>query len=104
MISRIWRGWTTPQNADFYEQVLKAEIIPGILAKDVAGLERIELFRRSIGDEVEFMTIMWFRSLDAVVAFAGADYETAVVPEAARRVLARFDAKSQHYDVKAQRQ
>jgi hypothetical protein len=35
---------------------------------------------------------MWFDCRDAVRSFAGDDHERAVVPEAARAVLARFDA------------
>jgi antibiotic biosynthesis monooxygenase (ABM) superfamily enzyme len=103
MISRIWHGWTEPGNADAYEALLKSEIFPGILAKKVAGFRRIELFRRPAGSEVEFVTVMWFDSLDAVKAFAGEDHETAYVPDKARAVLKRFDARSQHYEVREQR-
>ena len=99
MIARLWHGWTTPENADAYETLLKTQIFPGILARRIAGFSKIELLRRTIGDEVEFITIMRFSSLDAIKAFAGADYETAVVPPAARAVLSRFGAKSQHYEV-----
>ncbi|MCA8908932.1 MAG: hypothetical protein KDA49_14990 [Rhodospirillaceae bacterium] len=106
MIARVWHGWTTPDNADRYETLLKTEIFPGILAKNVAGFRHIELFRRDRPaegggeDEVEFVTVMWFDSLEAVEAFAGADYETAYVPAAARQVLKRFDARSAHYDIR----
>ena len=100
MIGRIWHGWTKTENADRYERLLKEEIFPGIADKKVSGYQGIQLFRRPIdGDEVEFVTIMWFDSLDAVRAFAGADHEVAVVPEKARRLLARFDARSAHYEV-----
>lgn len=101
MITRVWHGWTTPENADPYEALLRAEIFPGILAKRVAGFERIELFRRDLGPEVEFVTVMWFTSLAAVKAFAGADHEAAYVPAPARAVLTRFDERSQHYEVRA---
>lgn len=30
MICRIWRGWTTPDNADAYERVVRGQVIPGI--------------------------------------------------------------------------
>ncbi|MBV8792123.1 MAG: antibiotic biosynthesis monooxygenase [Pseudolabrys sp.] len=103
MISRIWRGWTAPQNADIYEALLRNEIFPGILARRIAGFRRIELFRAPAGDEVEFVTVMWFDSIEDVKAFAGADYETAVVPPKARAVLKRFDPRSQHYDVRESR-
>ena len=102
MIGRVWHGWTAPDQADAYEALLKAEIFPGIFAKQVEGFKRIELFRRDVGDEVEFVTIMWFTSWEAVKAFAGEDYETAYVPAAARAVLRRFDARSRHYEVRAQ--
>lgn len=107
MIGRIWHGWTTPENADIYETLLETEIFPGIFAKEIDGLERIELFRRELGSEhdgeVEFATIMWFASLDAVKAFKGKDYATAYVPDAARKVLKRYDTESQHYEVRTQR-
>jgi heme-degrading monooxygenase HmoA len=100
MISRIWYGWTTPQNADAYENLLKTEIFPGILARNLAGFRRIELLRRPAGEEVEFVTVMWFSSLEAVRAFAGGQWEVAVVPEAARAVLKRFNPVSRHYEVR----
>ena len=104
MIARVWHGWTTAENADTYETLLKAEIFPGILAKGVDGFQKIELFRRDLGSEVEFMTVMWFRDLAAVKAFAGEDHEAAYVPQTARAVLARFDARSQHYEVRERRE
>ena len=103
MISRIWHGYTTPANADVYENLLKEEIFVGIGNRHIRGYRGIELLRRTVGDEVEFITIMWFDSLDAVREFAGEDYEQAVVPEKARKVLSRFDGRSQHYEVKVER-
>jgi antibiotic biosynthesis monooxygenase (ABM) superfamily enzyme len=98
MITRIWRGWTTPENADAYQALLLDEIFPGIAGRQVAGYRGISLGRREEGGEVEFVTIMWFDSLAAVQAFAGERYEVAVVPAKARSVLSRFDARSLHYE------
>lgn len=98
MIGRLWHGWTAPEQAAAYETLLKSEIFPDILAKSIPGLEKIELFRRDLGDEVEFMTLMWFRSRDAVGSFAGTDYEAAYVPTSARALLKRFDSHAQHYE------
>lgn len=103
MISRIWHGWTTPENADIYENLLKEEIFVGIQGMNIEGYRGIQLFRRDVANEVEFVTVMWFDSLDAVKEFAGEDYETAYVPAKAREVLSRFDARSQHYDVREKR-
>jgi hypothetical protein len=101
MISRVWHGWTAPDNADAYETLLKDEIFVGIAARQIAGYRGIHLLRRDLEDEVEFVTVMWFDSLQAVRTFAGEDYEVAVVPPAARALLSRFDARSGHYEVKA---
>ena len=103
MISRIWHGWTTSDNADKYEALLKEEIFIGILNRDIRGFKSIQLLRRVIENEVEFVTIMEFDSLDAVREFAGQDYEVAVVPEKARAVLSHFDARSQHYEIREER-
>ena len=103
MIARLWHGWTSPENADAYELLLETEIFPGISAKGVQGYRGIELLRRPVGAEVEFVTMMWFDSWDAVKAFAGEDYEAAYVPAKAREVLARFDARSQHYEIRDSR-
>jgi heme-degrading monooxygenase HmoA len=100
MIGRIWHGWTTPANADVYENLLKEEIFTGIENRQIPGFREIQLMRRDAGSEVEFVTIMWFDSLSAVRAFAGDDYEAAVVPPKARQVLGHFDARSQHYEVR----
>jgi antibiotic biosynthesis monooxygenase (ABM) superfamily enzyme len=102
MISRVWHGWTTPANADAYEALLKSEIFTGIRDRQIVGYRGIHLFRRNLGDEVEFVTVMWFDTIEAVRAFAGEDYEVAVVPQKARTLLSRFDARSQHYEVKAE--
>ena len=100
MISRIWHGWTTPGNADSYEALLKSEIFKGIESCRIEGYRGIQLLRRNVEREVEFVTIMWFDSLDAVRQFAGEDHEQAVVPPNARALLSRFDERSQHYEVR----
>ncbi len=100
MIVRIWHGWTTPQNADAYEHLLMNEIFEGIYQRQIEGFRNLQLLRRVHHDEVEFITIMHFESLDAVRTFAGAAYEQAVVLEPARRLLLRFDATAQHYELR----
>lgn len=103
MIARVWRGWTTRAQADPYEELLKTEIFPGILAKQLPGFLRIELFRRELEPEIEFMTVMWFASQEAITAFVGEDQGVAYVPASARRVLARFDERAAHYEVRESR-
>jgi hypothetical protein len=100
MILRIWHGWTSPDNANAYESLLKKEIFVGIGERRIQGYHGIELLRRNDGQEVEFITIMRFDDIASVREFAGEDYEACVVPPAARAVLSRFDARSQHYELR----
>jgi len=106
MISRIWHGYTAPGNADAYEMLLKEEIFTGIQSRKIPGFAGIQLLRRDLGQglEVEFVTLMWFETLEAVKIFAGEDYEAAVVPPKARAILAHFDQRSQHYEVRTSRE
>jgi heme-degrading monooxygenase HmoA len=99
MICRVWRGWTTKANADAYERVVRGEVIPGIEERKIPGFLSIDLVRREREDDVEFMTLMWFDSVDSVRAFMGDDYEAAHVPAAAQAVLKDFDKRSAHYEV-----
>jgi len=102
MILRIWHGWTNPANADAYEALLKEEIFLGIGDRKIPGYRGIQLLRRDLDSEVEFITIMTFENLEAVREFAGNDYEAAVVPPKARAILDHFDQRSQHYKVRAE--
>ena len=99
MICRLWRGWTTPDNADAYERVVRGQVIPGIEARRIRGFRAIDLVRRQRDHDVEFMTLMWFDSLESVKDFMGEDYDVAHVPAEAQAVLADFDKRSAHYEV-----
>ena len=99
MIARIWHGYTTKENADTYENLLKEEVFISIEQKDIKGYKGIRLLRRELADETEFTTIMQFENIEDVKQFAGEDYETAYVPEKARQILKRYDPKSVHCQV-----
>ena len=99
MICRLWRGWTTPGNADAYQRIVHHEVIPGIEARRIPGFRHIDLMKRDVGKEIEFQTLMWFDSLEAIKAFVGEDYSISHVPEQARAVLKRFDERAVHYEV-----
>jgi heme-degrading monooxygenase HmoA len=97
MIARIWHGSTKPENADAYESHLTPELLPGL--SETQGFQRSYLLRRAVGDQVEFITIILFDSLDDVRAIASPDYERAVIPEDRLPLLSRYDATAAHYDV-----
>lgn len=97
-IKRIWHGWTTLDNADGYHQLLNDCVFPGIEAKKIRGYLSIELLRRNHGNEVEFVTIMTFESLQNIIDFQGEDYSRSYVPDAARKILKRWDEHASHYE------
>lgn len=96
MIARWWRGWTA--TAEAYEELLRTTIFPSVRSHD--GCRGTYLFRRDLAEgEAEFATLTLWDSWDAVRGFAGDDHEVAVVPDAARALLERFDERSAHYEV-----
>ena len=97
MIARIWHGWTLPENADQYEQLLRAHILPGI--HRVSGYEGAQLLRGKRDNRVEFVTITYFRSMEDVKAFAGEDYRKAVIAPEAKHLLLEYDEYSAHYEL-----
>jgi len=99
MIARIWHGWTSFENADTYEELLRNEIFPSIENRNIEGYRKISLLKRPLEKEVEFITIMVFDNLSAVKEFAGEEYEKSYVPQKAQTVLLRHDKFSQHYEI-----
>jgi heme-degrading monooxygenase HmoA len=96
VFARTWRGWTTLENADAYDRFLRDSLIPQMRQLD--GFRGVHILRRDLGEEVEFVTVSMFESLDAVRAFAGDDYETPVIEPEAQRLLARYERQAVHYD------
>jgi len=94
MVVRAWRGYTAPQDADMYEVMLRETILPGI--HRVAGYCGAYLARRNGDHEVEFLTLTLWESMDAVRAFS--DDGRAVIHDAARPLLTRFDQFTLHYE------
>jgi heme-degrading monooxygenase HmoA len=102
-IKRIWHGWTMPENAEAYEEILLTHVLPGIEAKRIPGYRGIEVLRQDRESETEFVTVMTFDSMQNVIEFQGEDYRRAYVPDAAQEVLARWDPVSEHYEVRETR-
>lgn len=99
VICRVWRGWTTIENAEEYQRLLLDEIIPDIEARRLTGLNEIDLARRDLAAAVEFQTIMWFENLAAIIEFVGTEPTVSHVPAAARAILSRYDDHATHYEV-----
>jgi heme-degrading monooxygenase HmoA len=97
VIARVWHGRSKPEHADAYEAMLKPELLPGV--GKVKGFRHSYLLRRDAGDEVEFITVMFWDSLEAIKAFAGPDYETSIIPEERKQYLSYHDPRAKHYEV-----
>lgn len=100
MIARVWRGWTSGENAHRYDEHYRDEVLPAL--RQIPGFRGARLLRRADGEATEFVSVTFFDSLEAVRAFAGADHDAAVIADEARRVLVRFDERVTHYDVSAE--
>jgi heme-degrading monooxygenase HmoA len=98
MIARLWRGWTALGNADSYECLLRERVLPSL--QHIEGYRGGYVFRNDTKDEVEFVVLNLFESLEAVKAFAGSNYTVPVFEPEARQLLSRVEPIARHYDVK----
>ena len=98
MIARIWHGWTKPADAKAYENMLRNEIFSSIAARKIPGYHGAELFIRQDGNEVEFVTLLRFESMEGVKEFAGADETRPVIYPGVERLLTRMEP-SLHYRI-----
>lgn len=99
MVARIWHGWTSPENAEAYEQLLRTFVIPSIESMTLKGYHKICVMKRSADNEVEFTTVMKFEDMAAVKKFAGEEYTKAYVPGKVKPLLKRFDESVAHYEI-----
>jgi antibiotic biosynthesis monooxygenase (ABM) superfamily enzyme len=100
MIARIWHGWSTRENAEKYEKLLRDEVLLEIAKRAIPGYKGAEIFiREAENNEMEFITLLRFETLDGVKIFAGKDYEQPVIPPECRKLLKRHSEKSRHYRI-----
>ena len=98
MIARIWHGWTKSADANAYEKLLRDEIFPSIAARKITGYRDADLFIRVAGNEVEFITLLRFDSMQAVTEFAGPEASKPVIFPKAEALITRMEP-AQHYRV-----
>ena len=97
MFSRLWRSWTTAADADRYERLLPADVVPVI--DRAAGCRGVYVLRRDVDRGVEFGLMALYDSISqAVHACAGGYNEIALVPPIAKKLLLDADAISTHYE------
>src|SRR5262249_30265047 len=99
VITRLWRGWTSSENADAYERFLLGELFPQMRA--IVGFRGAEVLRSDGTDEVAFVTLTRFDGLEAIRSFAGDDYETPVLEPTALALLSHYDSRAEHFETLA---
>jgi heme-degrading monooxygenase HmoA len=99
MVVRAWRGYGSVANAEGYPRHLLQTVRPKL--EQLAGFHGLYLLRRREPEEIEFLVLTLWDSMDAVRAFAGEQPDLAVVEPEARAALVRFDERVHHYEVLA---
>jgi heme-degrading monooxygenase HmoA len=97
VIARIWRGAVRPDDGDAYAEYIERTGVAGY--RSTPGNRGVTMLRRDVEDRCEFLVLSLWDSLDAIKAFAGEDYETAVFYPEDDRFLIERDEKSSHWDV-----
>ncbi len=97
MISRMWSGRTTTENAEKYLAHLKDKVFPEL--RRIDGHRGASVLRRDLDEQVEFVVLTYWESMEAIREFAGNDAEAAVVDPAARAMLSDFDSTVRHHEV-----
>ena len=96
MISRLWRGVVRSECAGAYIEHLQQETFPAL--RRLSGFRRATILDRACELGVEFLIVTVWDSEQAIVAFAGTDAQTAVVPEKVQRMMVEFDDRARHFN------
>ena len=97
MIARMWRGSAIRERADDYVKHLQQSIVPELRQTD--GFKGVYLLRRESSDDVEFVVLTLWESMDAIRKFAGENPEIAVVAPTARVLFREYDAEVKHFEI-----
>jgi heme-degrading monooxygenase HmoA len=97
VIARTWRGAVKRSDGDAYAAYMDETGIAGYVS--TPGNRGAWMLRRDTGELTEFVMFTLWDSLDAVKAFAGDEYETAVFYPEDDRYLVERDLTSTHYEV-----
>ena len=97
MIARTWRGWTRAEDADDYVAYLRET---GMQAyRTTPGNQGAWILRRRQGDRVEFVTLSFWDSMEAVRGFAGSDPTRAVFYPEDDRFLVEREETVDHFEL-----
>jgi len=99
VIARVWTGAVRRTDGDAYAEYMRETGVAGYA--DTPGNQGAWMLRRNVGDRTEFVMFTLWDSIEAVKAFAGEDYETAVFYPEDERFLVERALTASHYEVEA---
>ncbi len=96
MIYRYWRGLAFPEFETAYVEYLRRHTVPHL--QTLPGFRDVSVLKRKGSAGTEFIVVTRWDALQSIVAFAGNDAESAVVPEDVRRMMREYDSRARHYE------
>jgi heme-degrading monooxygenase HmoA len=100
VIARTWKGAVRSHDSDAYADYMRKTGIAEYAA--TPGNCGVWMLRRDVDEQTEFLMFTLWDSLDAVKAFAGDEYETAVFYPEDERFLVSRDPTTTHYRVETE--
>jgi heme-degrading monooxygenase HmoA len=97
MIARIWHGRTKASDAAAYLDDLFKSGIPAY--RTTAGNRGARVLRRMDSDAAHFITLSFWESREAIVAFAGIDIEVAKYYAEDEKYLFELEPALTHYEL-----
>ncbi len=97
MIARLWEGVVPAAKEAGYREFLAREVLPEY--RGTPGNRGVDVLRRVEGEQVRFLVISHWESLEAIRAFAGDDVERAHYRPEALAFLVDPSPFASHFDV-----
>lgn len=97
MFIREWRGRAKQTEAVKYPEYFRNVVIREL--REAPGFQGGYLSRREVGDQVEFLVLTRWKSMDAIREFTGSAAEHAVIDPGAMATLVAYDHSVRHYEV-----
>ena len=96
MITRIWHGKTSLENAERYLQFLLQDGTKEYWQTE--GIQSVKIWRQKDDNCCHFWTVTEWTTIDAIKRFAGEDYEKAKYYPQDTGILLEFEEKVNHYE------
>ena len=95
-VVRVWGGYGTQAGVDRYcREHFPKSVLPHL--RSIDGFVEVKVMTRQGQGETEVVVATTWDSIESVKAFAGSDYEKAVVEPVVRELLNRFDDRVTHF-------